>query len=135
MACAPEEPPVTISTGRESVKPKRFRPSSYRPENRSVRRGVPVTTPFLPICAAASGKVQHTLTARGVDSLLARPGVMSDSCSSTGTWCSHAPYTTGTDTKPPLENTMSGLIWRMSEAAWNAPCSTRNGSVKFFRSK
>ena len=108
MACAPLEPPTTISTGRESVSEKSRRPVSRSPVNSSARRGVPVTRPFLPAAAAASGKVQHSALAKGTDRRLARPGVMSDSWISTGTPATAAPYTTGTDTKPPLEKTMFG---------------------------
>ena len=92
-------------------------------------------TPLAPALAAASGKVVHTARHSGVDRRLASPGVMSDSCTITGTRCSQAPYTTGTETKPPLENTTSGLSRPIRPAAFTLPASTRKGSVKFFTSK
>ena len=43
--------------------------------------------------------------------------------------------TTGTLTKPPLENTTFGFSLPMTPMLWNAPAMTRKGSVKFFQSK
>ena len=58
-----------------------------------------------------SGKLQHTFVALGMASLFARPGVMSDSWIIAGILQCFAARTTGTDTKPPLENTTSGFIF------------------------
>ena len=69
--------------------------------------------------------------ANGLHSLLASPGVRSLSWQSTGIRCSQAPNTTGTATKPPLENTTFGRIFPISRVDWNAPAITRKGSVKF----
>lgn len=57
-----------------------------------------------------SGKLQHTLVQTGIHSLLARPGVMSDSWITQGIFREEAALTTGTVTKPPLEKTISGQI-------------------------
>ena len=55
-----------------------------------------------------SGKLQQTFAAEGMEILLARPGVISDSWIMTGTCCPLPARTTGTETKPPLENITSG---------------------------
>lgn len=46
-----------------------------------------------------------------------------------------AAMTTGTDTKPPFENTTSGFTLLMMRLAWNMPPTTLNGSVRFFSEK
>ena len=91
IACAPEEPPVTIKTGRPSVKPNVDSPFSRLPFNISGRMGVPVYTPRSPKPRAASGNVHSILRANGALSLLASPGVMSDSWISSGTRLKRAP--------------------------------------------
>ena len=47
---------------------------------------------------------------QGIHSLLARPGVMSDSWITQGIFKEEAALTTGTVTNPPLEKTISGQI-------------------------
>ena len=80
------------------------------PLSNSVRIGEPVSTA---LSAGkyfnVSGKLQHTLVALGIASLLAKPGVISDSCIIAGTLQYFAARITGTETNPPLENTTSGL--------------------------
>ena len=61
-----------------------------------------------------SGKLQHTFVAFLIAILLASPGVISDSCMITGMCLCPAASTTGTDTKPPFENMISGLILLIS---------------------
>ena len=85
------------------------------PEKICARSGVPVWMPFAPSSFAHSGKVVQTALANGLHSLLARPGVMSLSCMTTGTPHSAAPATTGTLTKPPFEKTTAGFSLRMME--------------------
>ena len=60
-----------------------------------------------------SGKLQQTFLAPFMAILLASPGVISDSWMMAGTWQCFAASTTGTETKPPLENTTSGLSFFM----------------------
>ena len=67
--------------------------------------------------------------------LFARPGVMSDSWETTGTLLRKAPITTGTATKPPLENTTSGFSSFIIFLASKIPLITLKGSVKFLISK
>ena len=57
-----------------------------------------------------SGKEQQTFCAAGMASLLASPGVMSDSWMMVGIWRLAAARTTGTLTKPPFEKTTSGFV-------------------------
>ncbi|MPN20374.1 hypothetical protein SDC9_167753 [bioreactor metagenome] len=88
--------------------------------------------PFSPLMyLTVSGKVVHTLLAKGMAILLARPGVMSDSCAITGTPFSFAPNTTGTATNPPLLNTTSGFIFLISAVASFTPFITLKTSVRF----
>ena len=68
-----------------------------------------------------SGKLQHTFVALGIASLFARPGVMSDSWIIAGILQCFAARTTGTDTKPPLENTTSGFIFLTGGLTDNSP--------------
>ena len=73
--------------------------------------GEPVSTAFSSgRYLSVSGKLQHTFFATGMQSLFARPGVRSDSCMMQGIFNDEAALTTGTDTKPPFENTTSGFI-------------------------
>jgi len=102
---------------------------------RANEAGVPVISAFSPRAAAHSGKVVAIFFAKGLQSLLARPGVRSLSWQRTGMRFIHAPNTTGTATKPPLEKHTSGLILPMSAADWNIPASTQKGSVKFCQEK
>ncbi len=82
-----------------------------------------------------SGKLQQIFDAEERQSLLARPGVMSDSWINAGIFKRLAAITTGTVTKPPLEKTTSGFSSFRIFLAWLNPFSTRNGSEKFLRSK
>ena len=58
--------------------------------------------------------LSQTLALRRV----ARPRVLSDSCVTIGIFNLCAAYTTGTDTKPPLENTTSTLLCLRSFLLW-----------------
>ena len=69
--------------------------------------------------------------AQGIQILLARPGVISDSCIIHGILLDLAASTTGTATKPPFENTTSGLIFPRICLAWARPFITLNGSLRF----
>ena len=133
--CAPSEPPIIIKTGFWPSKPASLRPRAWSPEKICARSGVPVRTPFGASSFAHSGNVVQTDLANGLHSLLASPGVISLSCITTGTPQMAAPKTTGTLTKPPLENTTFGFSLPMTPMLWNAPAMTRKGSVKFFQSK
>lgn len=82
-----------------------------------------------------SGKLQHIFDADERQSLLASPGVISDSWISAGIFRRFAAITTGTVTNPPLEKTTSGFRSFRIFLAWLKPFRTRNGSEKFFRSK
>src|SRR5699024_2818401 len=82
-----------------------------------------------------SGKLQQTFVAKGIQILLASPGVISDSWIKVGIFFLLAAITTGTVTKPPLENTTSGFSSFISFLASMNPFRTRNGSVKFLTSK
>ena len=63
-----------------SSKPQSSRPFFLSPLRSSDLMGVPVNTAFsLGRSLRVSGKLQHIFTAEGALSLLARPGVMSDS--------------------------------------------------------
>ena len=98
--------------------------------------GVPVRTAFSAgRSLIVSGKLQQILLAPAMLSLLARPGVISDSCTIYGILSAPAALTTGTLTKPPLEKTMSGFIFFKIFFASANPFNTLNGSVKFFGSK
>ena len=133
---APRLPPITISTGLSAVKPQNLRPFSAFPERSSWRIGVPVRTALSAgRLATVSGKLQQILDAEERQSLLARPGVMSDSWINAGIFKRLAAITTGTVTKPPLEKTTSGFSSFRIFLAWLNPFSTRKGSEKFLRSK
>ena len=82
-----------------------------------------------------AGQCQQTFVAEGMEILLARPGVISDSWIMTGTCCPLPARTTGTETKPPLENITSGSRILISLRASPIPLITRNGSVKFWTLK
>ena len=135
-AVAPRLPPMTIRTGLSAENPVSFSAASRLPSESSLRMGQPVRTAFFGgrYCRV-SGKLQHTFAADGMVSLLARPGVKSDSWQMTGICLRPAAITTGTDTKPPLENTTSGFNSFISFFASLKPLITRNGSEKLRRSK
>ena len=98
--------------------------------------GEPVSTAFAGgNWLNVSGKLQQTFFATGMQSLLASPGVMSDSWMIQGIPKDAAARTTGTLTKPPLEKSTSGLISFRYFLASRIPLMTRNGSEKFFGSK
>ena len=106
------------------------------PSASSALIGEPVSTALsFGSILTVSGKLQHILVAAEKLSLFARPGVISDSWMMTGTWFFFAAHTTGTETKPPFENTMEGLSSLMIRFASPKPFSTLNGSVKFCREK
>ena len=133
---APRLPPMTISTGLSAVKPQNLRPASALPERSSWRIGVPVRTAFSAgRFATVSGKLQQILDAEERQSLLARPGVISDSWIRAGIFKRFAAITTGTVTNPPLEKTTSGFSSLRIFLDWLKPFRTRNGSEKFLRSK
>ena len=129
---APREPPIISRTGFSPLKPQADRPFSLSPSNNSLRMGVPVCTPlpFGTYCRV-SGKVAQITLAEGIAILFARPGVMSDSWIITGMWFFFAPSTTGTATKPPLENTKSGFNFFNRRFASLMPFSTLNTSLRF----
>ena len=107
---APRLPPITIITGLLALNPQRLSPARRLPWASSARMGEPVSTHLSGgSCFRVSGKLQHTFLATGMHILLARPGVMSDSWIMQGMPRVAAARTTGTDTKPPLEKTTSGL--------------------------
>src|SRR5690606_25680628 len=82
-----------------------------------------------------SGNVVQIPDANGSAIRFARPGVMSDSWISTGTRFNHAPMTTGTETKPPLEKTTFGFSLRIMRYACSSPPTTLNGSFTLFQSR
>ena len=91
--------------------------------------GVPQTRYF----GGTTSQYQTDITtlAEGIAILFARPGVMSDSWIITGMWFFFAPSTTGTATKPPLENTKSGFNFFNRRFASLMPFSTLNTSLRF----
>ena len=87
-------------------------PLSRSPVKSSPLIGVPVRTALSEgTILSVSGKLQQILVAELKHSLLARPGVMSDSWITHGMCRDPAARTTGTLTKPPLEKTTSGLYF------------------------
>ena len=118
IAMEPREPPISISTGFSPLNPVIARPSSRVPWSSFSRIGEPVST-ALPAGSdfVVSGKLQQIRLAARRQSLFASPGVMSDSCVTTGICRACAAQTTGTATKPPLLNTMSGWIRRSARFA------------------
>ncbi|MPN40346.1 hypothetical protein SDC9_187882 [bioreactor metagenome] len=113
------------------LNPQSLRPTSLLPIKSSDLIGVPVATPFpFLMYLRVSGKVVHTFLANGEAILFASPGVMSDSWIITGMPLSFAPRTTGTATKPPLENTKSGFIFLMIFDASLIPLATLKTSLK-----
>ena len=108
-------PPITRIVGLSAVKLHILKPSSLLPKSNSRRIGEPVKT-ALPSgrYEIVSGKLQQIFVASLIAILLARPGVISDSCVMTGIPLCAAARTTGTDTKPPFENTISGFIFFIS---------------------
>ena len=108
---APRLPPIIRTTGLLLSNPQNDNPLSLLPWKSSSRIGEPVKTAFSAgRCFMVSGKFVHTLDAQGIQSLFASPGVISDSWMTQGIPLDFAAITTGTDTKPPLEKTTSGLI-------------------------
>ena len=135
-ATAPRLPPTIRITGLTSLKPQKARAFSLSPVKSSWRIGDPVRTALswgreLKV----SGKLQHTFAAEGMESLLASPGVISDSWMITGTWFFFPAITTGTLTNPPFEKITSGFNCLIRRLASLKPFRTRNGSVKFWRLK
>ena len=63
--------------------------------------------------------------------LFASPGVISDSCITTGIFESFAASTTGTETNPPFENTSEGFTFFKIAKACIVPYKTLNGSENF----
>ena len=109
-ATAPKLPPITMITGLSGVKSKDLSPAALSPCLNSSLIGEPVNTAFPSGSdAAVSGKLWQMTLAPFMAILLARPGVMSDSCIITGILYFFAARTTGTDTKPPFEKTIDGL--------------------------
>ena len=107
---APVLPPTTRITGLSVLKPQSLQAFSLFPDSSSFLIGEPVRTAFFSgRYFNVSGKLQHILSAPLMAILLARPGVMSDSWIITGILLWEAANTTGTDTNPPLENTISGF--------------------------
>ena len=136
MEFAPRLPPITIITGLEVLKPQKESPSALLPFASSSRIGEPDKTALsLGSMASVSGKLQQTFLATGIQSLLASPGVISDSWMIHGIWRAAAARTTGTLTKPPLEKTTSGLICFNIFLASPKPLMTLKGSVRFFTSR
>ena len=134
-ATAPRLPPIIRTTGFESSNPQNLSPFSLLPLKSSSLIGEPVRTAFSAgRCLSVSGKFVQTLTAHGMQILFASPGVISDSCIIHGILRDLAATTTGTDTKPPFENTTSGLIFLSRCLACASPLSTLNGSLRFLRS-
>ena len=116
---APVLPPTTIIIGLSVVNPHSSRPASLLPRRSSCLIGEPVSTALsFGRYLTVSGKLQHIRVAFFIAILLARPGVISDSWIITGICLFPAASTTGTDTKPPFENTISGLMRRISFPAW-----------------
>ena len=77
---APRLPPMTMITGLFAVNPHMLSPASLLPSASSARMGEPVSTALSAgMFFIVSGKLQHTLSATGMHSLFARPGVISDS--------------------------------------------------------
>ncbi|MNC29902.1 hypothetical protein D3C75_781700 [compost metagenome] len=135
MDLAPRLPPITSTTGRARTKSSSILALSALPASSSRRMGRPVYTALSPlICLTVSGKLTHTRPAKGTDIRLASPGVISDSWIITGMPRSLAAMTTGTLTKPPLENTTSGFSRPSTRQASHTPLTTLKGSLKFFRS-
>ena len=82
----PRLPPITRSTGFSPESPAKESPASLEPERSSRLMGEPVRTALsFGRYFIVSGKLQHMRVAEGMLSLLASPGVMSDSWDMTGT--------------------------------------------------
>ena len=133
---APRLPPMTMMTGFPSEKWHISKALNLLPFASSVRIGEPVRTALSAGRSfMVSGKLQQTLAATGMHSLLASPGVISDSCMMQGILRVAAALTTGTLTNPPLLNITSGfssfnILWASAN-----PFNTRKGSLKFLWSK
>ena len=134
--CAPSDPPITIRTGLSSVKPHSSFPACLDPMPSSSLIGVPVRTALSAgRSLMVSGKLQQILLAPDILSLLASPGVISDSWTIYGILRRPAALTTGTLTYPPFEKTMSGWIFLRRVLASDIPFKTLKGSEKFLGSK
>ena len=132
----PKLPPITRIISLSSLKPQISFPFSFEPVKISFLIGLPVNTPllFLTNCKL-SLKVTHNLSQKGDANLFASPGVISDSCATTGIFFIDAAITTGTVTNPPFENITSGFSFDKILIASQTPFNTLKGSVKFFISK
>src|SRR5699024_3453916 len=107
-------------------------PRSLSPLNKALRTTAPTYTAFFSgKCFVVSGKVANTFFANGIESLLASPGVISDSSINEGTRLNFAAATTGTDTKPPFETITFGFVLPIIRQASQVPFSTLNGSLTF----
>ena len=127
-------PPTTRIIGFDVLKPHNLSPAGLFPRRSSCLIGEPVRTALsFGRYLSVSGKLQHIFVAPRIAILLARPGVISDSCIITGICLWLAARTTGTDTNPPFEKTISGLIFLINFLDWKYPAITRNGSVRFFQ--
>ena len=99
MVTEPRLPPIIIMMGFLSLIPHSFSPLSAFPKKSFSLMGVPVSIPFsFGIYFKVSGKFAQIFFAKGKASLLASPGVISDSWMMTGTLLSHPVATTGTVT-------------------------------------
>lgn len=134
---APRLPPMTITVGLEGSSPANAAPFSRLPLNRRSDNTGPTqdTFPFRETDCTVSGKVVKNVPTNGRLSLLASPGVMSDSCIKMRLRFTKPPTTTGNDTKPPLEKMMSGLILRTSQHACRQPSGIFAISRKFCQEK
>ena len=129
-------PPITIITGLSSLKPTNSLPLSALPFKSSSLMGDPVSTAFSGgTISKVSGKLQHTTSADDRHSLLASPGVISDSCIMQGIFKRDAALTTGPDTNPPFEKSTLGFNFLRIFLASKYPFITLKGSVKFLGSK
>ena len=127
---------MTMTTGLPDVKWHKSRAWNLLPLESSARMGEPVSTALSSGRSfIVSGKLQQTLVATGIHSLLASPGVISDSWMMQGIFKDAAALTTGTLTNPPFENTIFGFNFRRSETACVNPLTTLKGSEKFLTSK
>lgn len=86
-------------------------PCSLFPVFISSLTSAPTYSPFSLNLLFLSSNVKNIFLQNGDASLFARPADKSDSCATTGTLFSFAPITTGSDTNPPFENTIFGLIF------------------------
>ena len=121
-------------TGLAPEKPAAAKPLSRLPWVSAWRTGVPVHTTCARFTRVALN-VTHNVLRNGRERRLARPGERSDSWATTGIRSSHAATTVGNATKPPLENTTSGLRRHRMRKACSTPQGTRNASTALAREK